>query len=252
MNGRQHEVRRRLLAAMNPLNLISPESRWLLIGLGLVFGSLALSWIAAMVLGGFKFGRLERRATYSIARDQYDAFWKTLRERLAELRFQAIDGERVYVQGGGGIGDVASSAHARTMKELRVQGHDDGAAFTVEMSLRYLDPIMGDSGESAYRDAVLDYVSGRTGLMRVVPNCHFGALSSFVGGVVACTAMLVLKFMGYRPVMPPIQLVAITEASLAILALIVIRKKPRELTGQWLAVAAIALSVLAVLGAMGL
>ncbi len=235
---------------MNPLNLISPENRWMAIGLGLVIGSILLSWLAAMVLGGFKFGKLERRVAHSIPREQYDAFWNTLRARLAELGFEAIDGERVYVQGGARFSDVATQTHAKSMKELRVQGSDDGAAITVELSLRYLDPIVGDSGESAYRDAVLDYVSGQTGVMQVVPNRSYSALSSFVGGVLACAAMLVLKFTGYRPVTPPILLVAITEAGMAILALITIRRKPRELTGQWLAVAAIALSVLAVLGAM--
>jgi hypothetical protein len=237
-------------ASMNPLNLIPPESRWILIGFGLVIGNILLSWLAAMVVGGFKFGSLERRVAHSIPREQYGAFLETLQQRLAELGFLAGAGEGIFVQGGAATGNLASFTHAKTRKELRVQGRDEGGAITMELSLRYLDPIAGDSGESAYRDAVLDYVSGRTDVMQVVPNRSYSAVSSFVGGVLACAAMLVLKFNGYRPVTPPILMFAITEVGMAVLALNSIRQKPRELTGRWMAVAGIGLSVLAVVGAM--
>jgi len=235
---------------MNPFKLISPEARWVAIGFGLVIGNIILSWLAAMVVSGFKFGSLERRVAHSVPREQYDAFWNTLQQRLAELGFQAGAGEGMFVQGGAEIGDLAAFTHAKTRKELRVQGCDEGGAITMELSLRYLDPIVGDSGESAYRDAVLDYVSGRTDVMQVVPNRSYSALSSFLGGVLACAAMLVLKFNGYRPVTPPILMFAITEAGMAVLALNAIRQKPRELTGRWLAAAGIGLSVLAVVGAI--
>jgi hypothetical protein len=235
---------------MNPLNLLPPDTRWVAIGFGLVIGNIILSWVAAIVVGGFKIGSLERRIAHSVPRDQYDAFWNTMQQRLAELGFQPGSGAGVFVQGGAGIDTLAAFTHARTKKELRAQGYDAGEAITMELSLRYLDPIVGDSGEAAYRDAVLDYVSGQSGAMQVVPNRSYSALSSFMGGVVACAAMLVLKFSGYRPVTPPILMFAVTEAGMALMALNAIRQKPRELTGRWLAVAGISLSLLAVVGAM--
>ena len=125
---RPHRACYRWRTAMNPLQLIPPESRWILIGFGLVIGNILLSSLAAMVVGRFKFGSLERRVAHSVPREQYDAFWNTLQQRLAELGFQAGAGEGIFVQGGAGIGNLAAFTHAKTRKELRVQGRSAGRA----------------------------------------------------------------------------------------------------------------------------
>ena len=59
---------------MNPLKLIPPEARWPVIGFGLVVCNLVLSWVAAIVLGGFKFGSLERRVVRPVSRERHGDF----------------------------------------------------------------------------------------------------------------------------------------------------------------------------------
>jgi hypothetical protein len=238
------------LTAMNSVAVFSLQNRVSATGFGLVLASIILSWIAAIVLGGFRIGSLERRVAHSVGRDRYDTFWNTIQQRLTELGFRPGGADGVYVQSGGEFGNMETFTHAKTKKELRVTSHDDAGTITVELSLRYLDPILGDSGESAYRDAVLDYVSGQRDTMQIVPNLSFGALSGFIGGLVACAAVFILKSIDFKPVVPPILVLTVSEIGIAILALVSIRRKPRELKGGWLAVAGIALSLAATVGAI--
>ncbi len=219
------------------------------VGFGLVIINIVLSWMAAIVSGGFKFGSLERTVSFDLTREEYPVFWQRMLQRLAQIGFQAGPQEGVFQQSGAQFGDMATFTHAKTKKELRVTPLASSTGVTLDLSLRYLDPIVGDSGESAYRDAVLDFISGGTDSMQKVPNRSFGALSAFVGGLLACFALVVLKAIGLRPVLPPILVLTIAEIFTAGMAIFAIRSKPGELTGTWLAVSGIALSVIAIAGA---
>ncbi|MEK7781573.1 MAG: hypothetical protein AAB370_08765 [Verrucomicrobiota bacterium] len=234
------------------MNFSGANPKWLLVGFGLVIGSMVLSWVAAIVLGGFKFGSLERRVAHQIAREEYAAFWERMCQRLLQLGFTSGPQQGIFLQGGSEFGNMSSFTHAKTKKELRATAYDNGAGVTVELSLRYLDPIVGDSGETAYRDNVLDFVSGNIAEMRVVPNRSFGAVNSFIGGSVACVSLVIMNLIGFQPILPAICMVAITYMVMAIIAIVAIRSKPGELTGLWLAIAGIGLGLLAIIGAVGL
>jgi hypothetical protein len=227
--------------------MISLQTRWSVISFALVFGSLALSWVAVIVLGGFKMGSLHRRVIHPIARDRYNAFWQVMHQRLTELCFRAKGTDGTYIQSGAEMGNMETFTHAKTHKEFRVKSYDTGGNINVELSLRYLDPIVGDSGEIAYRDAVLEYVSGQTDVMRVVPNRTFGTIYTLVGGIISVAAVLTLKCIGYTPVVAPVSGLVGANIVVGILALVAIHRKPLELTGRWLAYAGIALSLIAML-----
>lgn len=228
----------------------STNPGWLLVGFGLVLGSLALSWVTAIILGGCKIGSLERRVAHQMTREEYAAFWERMRQRLLQLGFVPGSQEGVFRQGGAEFGNMASFTHAKTKKEFRATAYENGAGVTVEFSLRYLDPIVGDSGESAYRDRVLDFVAGLSDEMQVISNRSYAALCSVVGGIVACGGLVVMKWVGFQPVLPAILMVGLTNVATAVMAIIAIRMKPGELTGLWLAVAGIGLGLLAISGAV--
>jgi hypothetical protein len=115
----------------------------------------------------------------------------------------------------------------------------------IELAVCFLDPIVGDTGESAYRDAVLDYVSGKSDAMQVVPNRSYAAFSSLVGGIFAWCALCVFKAMHIEPLAPPIATLAITEAGIGIMGIVAIKKRSGELTGLGLAIGGIILSTAA-------
>jgi hypothetical protein len=235
---------------MNTLLHSTNSPKWLLVGFGLLIGGIVLSWMAAIVLGGFKFGSLQRQVTHQISREEYAAFWERMRQRLFQLGFTPGPQAGVFLQGGAEFGNISSFTHAKTKKEFRATAFDNGAGVTVELSLRYLDPIVGDSGESAYRDNVLDFASGGIDEMRTVSNRSFAALSSFIGGSVACVSLVVLKLIGFDPILQPILIVALTCVTTAIMAIVTIRSKPAELTGLWLAIAGIGLGLIAIAAAV--
>ncbi len=224
-----------------------PNYKWSLVAFGLVAGSILLSWIAGIIIGGFKMGSLERRVQHRLTREEYPLFWERMCQRLWQLGFQA-NSENMYVQSGSQYGDLASHTHAKTKKEFRVGVMDSGDAVVLELTLRYLDPIVGDTGESAYRDGVLDFLAGKTERMEVVPNRSFGAVCSVVEGIVACGALFYLHSRGCTPLWPTI--VTVTSAGFIIgaLAALAIRRKPMELKGLGLAVAGMAFNAAAALG----
>jgi hypothetical protein len=231
------------------MNLFSGP-KWILVGLGLVMGSMFLSWLVAIAVGGFKLGSLERSVQHRMRREEYAAFWERMRQRLLQIGFVPGAQDGVFTQGGAQFGNMATYTHAKTKKEFRARATDNGEGITVELSLRYLDPIVGDTGECAYRDMVLDYASGVIEQMGVVSNRSFGALSCFVGGIVAILAVAVMKLADFSPVLPPILTFTVAEIVTAILAIVAIRSKPRELTGLWLAITGIGLSLLAIVVAL--
>src|SRR5215467_15063332 len=192
-----------------------------LIGFGLVIATIVLSWITAMVVGGFKIGSLERRVAFEVPQSDLAPFLDRFHRRVAELGFRPQNTRGHFQQGGVEFNVLGGYTHAKTKKQLTIGVRNDGQPNVyVEMVLRYLDPILGDSGESAYRDAVLDYVSGMADTMRLVPNTSFSALSCLVGGVIAWVALLTLHAIHFQPLWWPILVLAATEVTTGIIAIV--------------------------------
>jgi len=221
---------------------MSPDKKALLVGLGLVFNSAIWAVLLSMIRGGFKMGSLKRRVDFTMERDQMGAFLETFYRRVAELDFQPGENPGQFRQGGGAGAGSGTSTHAKTKKELLIAVDDQSDPARAELTLRYLDPIFGDTGESAYRDAILDYVAGQTNEMQIVTNRSFAAFSTFVGGIWAWIALIVLRVIDFDPLWMPIVIAGATDASMGIMAIQAIEKNPRELTGTGLAIAGIVTS----------
>ena len=214
------------------------------VGFGLVCASLISSWIVGAVSGGFKFGRLARHIEVGFPSANLSGFLERFHRRAAELGFtpDEVSGEGNFLQGGTNAG-FGVFTHAKTLKRLQSRVDSGGVQAKVTLHLCYLDLIVADTGESAYRDAVLDYLSGRADTMRVVPNRSFGAVNSLMGGIYAWLALGVLSLIGFEPLLTPLLMLTVANFVIGIVAIAAIRRKPGELTGQGLALAGIAANV---------
>lgn len=215
----------------------TPGMKFQLVTAGLVIASMVLSWVLNIVFGGFKIGRLARSIQLAVPREQLAAFMDLFQRRVAELGFRSGRAAGEFLQGGSEFLNLSSHTHAKTRKQLKIIMHDGGAVeVAIELTLQYLDPIVGDTGECAYRDAVLAYVSGQADLMKIVPNRSFAAFSSFTGGLFTWAALFGLKAVDFQPLMPPMLVLGITYVILGIVALVTIGMKPAELKGIGLAI----------------
>jgi hypothetical protein len=202
------------------------------LGIGLVIASQVAAWVVGLVRGGFKVGRLAKTIEVPVSKDQLSSFLDTAHRRLEELGFQPGEATGQFIQSGAVPGVLTSFTHAKTKKALTFAVQDDASPGPrVELTLLYLDPILGDTGESAYRDAVLAYVSGQAGSMATVTNSSFAAFSCLTGGIIAWAAVLYLKAAGYHPLWMPITIVAITDVITGFMAIYAIARRPGELTG---------------------
>jgi len=206
-------------------------------GIGLVMASQVAAWLFGLVRGGFKVGRLARTFELPMSKSRLAGFLETARRRLEELGFRPGESAGQFIQSGAVPGVLTSFTHAKTRKALTLTVHDsDVPEPRVELTLLYLDPILGDTGESAYRDAVLAYISGQADAMATVPNSSFAALSCLTGGIIAWAAVLYLKAAGYHPLWMPLTIVAITDVITGFMAIYAIMRRPGELRGTWEAV----------------
>lgn len=202
------------------------------LGIGLVIASQVAAWLVGLVRGGFKVGRLAKTIELAVSKDQLPSFLDTAHRRLEELGFRPGESAGQFIQSGAVPGVLTSFTHAKTKKALTLTVHDGALADArVELALFYLDPILGDTGESAYRDAVLAYVSGQADSMAAVTNNSFAAFSCLTGGILAWAAVLYLKAAGYHPLWMPLTIVAITDVITGFMAIYAIVRRPRELTG---------------------
>ncbi len=222
-----------------------------ILSFGLVIVAGILSLASAIIFGGFKFGSLEKRIALALTPAEKDEFVQRFHRRIAELGFQPGGVEGQFVQGFVGIEGGLAFTHAKTKKQMTLAWQDNiPKGCTVELALRYLDPIVGDTGESAYRDAVLDYVSGRNDTMKVIPNRSYAAVNCFVGGICAWIGLLVLNAVQFQPLWLPILIHGLTETITGVMALITIRSKPRELKGLGLAMVGMVANVSAIVCAV--
>ncbi len=201
----------------------------------------------AIVLGGFRVGYLRKSVQLSMPKADAAPFWETMFQRLQELGFKKAEPEGRYLQGGARSGDPSYSfTHARTNKEVMVQFRESEAEeIAVTVSLGYLDPIVGDTGESAYRDAVLDYVTGKADRMVVVPNRSLLALNSLTGGILACVLAGFVVALKRWSFWTPLLVLTITEIIVGLMGLWAALYKPAEITGKSAAAAGICLSLAA-------
>jgi len=221
------------------------HTKGLLLGLGLV----ALSLLGAIVTnqiqtGGAWFSNLSRTVEFPLDRLNVDFQRGLFIKRLSVLGFERAGSGDDYLQGGADLTDIGAASHARTKKmmTLHFQDTEPGKAVAL-LTLRYLDMVVVDSGEAAYRDAVLDYVTGHTDDMKLVRAPSLLAMNSLIGGVLACTVAAALVMSDELSLWLAIPTLAVTELGAGLFALYSISQKPKEISGKGRAVAGVLLSL---------
>ena len=214
--------------------------------IGLVLIGIVLAWIVGFVLGGGKFGKFLRRIEVTVDNSQLADFHNRMRQRLAELGFNATDISGQYLQSNVNQ-NPGAYVHAGTSKVLTVASDAPGDSHTkVCLSLEYADWIVADTGEGSYRDAVLDYLSGNSDEMKVVPNRSFMAVCSLTGGIIGWIVLFALPLMGWQKPFVPVLVVSITFVTIGVIAGVSILRKRGQATGMPWALTGIIISSLAI------
>lgn len=212
----------------------------------IVLIGLIIGMVLNIVFGGFKVGKLTRHLEVLIPHEQFPAFLARINQRLAEIGFHAEGPVGPYTQGGQNIAVPTSQTHAKAAKILAFTADQTNPqAVKVAMSVTYKQTIVGDTGESAYADAVMKYVAGETDSLKPVANRSFMAFSSLVLSIWAWVIMFGMKAVGAEPIVPTLLSLTATSATTSILAIVTIMMKPTELKGMWLAVTGLVVSVAA-------
>jgi hypothetical protein len=207
-------------------------------------GVLVIALGSSIVLGGFRVGYLKKSLELAMPTEDAASFWENMQRRLGELGFKKAEQEGRYLQGGTQFGNPVSFTHSRTRKELTVRFRESGPGqLTVTVALAFLRPIGADTGESAYRDAVLDYVTGKTDHMVLVANRNLMALNSLAGGILACILAVFVVALKRWSFWPALLVLTITEMVLGLLGLWAALYRPAEISGKSVAAAGICLSL---------
>jgi hypothetical protein len=212
---------------------------------------MVLAIVANFVLGGCKYGSLEKRIELGLTRDNYAVFFERLKQRLAELGFRQGNKPNEYLQGSKEKppGDVSQCTHANTLKIVTISVHEESSdKYRAALTLAYLSPIIGDTGECSYRDAVLNYVTGQANSIDIVPNRSFMAFSTFVGGICAWVVLFVLHAKHFQEIRQVMAVLCLPYLATGVLAIVGIARKPKEVTGLLFAVTGI-IATLAALAA---
>jgi len=224
-----------------------------LLAYGSVGAGLVLSWVLSIVFGGLKVGRLKREIELAVPREQLSAYLATVYFRLGAVGFKGGASPGSFEQKGSSMGDLGSSTHAKTHKVANVLvSESSGPEAFITLSLQYQQMILGDTGETAYADAVLAYVSNQTDSMQPVANRSFMAFSSLVFGIWTWVVLMALKVFRIEPFFGPILVLGITNVATSIMAIIAVMTKPKEVSGLWLAVIGLVTSVLALAAGVAL
>jgi hypothetical protein len=195
-------------------------------------------------------GKLSRRLELTVDSGQLNGFLDELQRRLGALGFYSTDQQGIYEQKGPQTGTMHAYTHAKTRKQLEVYADESaGTGARVTLVVRYLELIVGDTGESAYADAVMAYASGQADTMQTVANRNSMAFSTLVFGGFTWAVLLGLKVLNIEPFLGPILVLGGTTVASGVLAIITISSKPKELSGMWLAVIGMVAGGLAVVAA---
>ena len=207
-------------------------------------GVLVIALGSSIVLGGFRVGYLKKSLELAMPKEDAASFWENMERRLDELGFKKAEQEGRYLQGSAQFGNPGSFTHSRTRKVLTVRFREsEPGQLTVTVTLAFLRPIGADTGESAYRDAVLDYVTGKTDCMSLVPNRNLLALNSLAGGILACILAVFVVALKRWSFWPALLVLTITEMVLGLLGLWAALYRPAEISGKSIAAAGICLSL---------
>jgi len=199
-----------------------------------------IATLFGFVLGGFKIGYLKKNLVIKLRESSLPSFLATLRNRLAEIGFEEEPGTAQFFQGQNY--DPETPTHATKKKVLDLQiGAPEAGDVTVNISFRYLDFILGDTGESAYRNGVLNFVSGKTDTMVIVPNNSFAAFVVLLDGIFACLAYAFLTEARRTELWFGITIYCVASIGLGLQAWQSIRQRPKELMGKWQAIIGIVL-----------
>jgi len=213
---------------------------------GLVAAGLVLSLVLNIVFGGFTVGKITRGLEVALPHEQLPAYLDRMNQRLGELGFKVDGATGAFIQRGEQVGIPTSHTHAKSPKMLELTvDQSDPQQVKIGLSLRYLSLIVGDTGETAYADAVLNYVSNATDTMQLVANRSYMAFSSLVLSIWAWIAMIALKIFHIEPFTPTVLTLSLTPIITSIIAIITIALKPKELRGMWLAIVGLVVSILA-------
>lgn len=222
-------------------------------GLVLGFALVMISFLAAIIakqiqLGRAGFGHLAKTIELPLNKVNQEFHKQAFHHHLKSIGFKTVDNsEDNFIQGGADLTEFGAASHAKTKKMLTLRFQDSGADKVLAiLTLRYLDIVVVDTGESAYRDAVLDFVTGKTDEMVAVPTESLLALNSLIGGVLACSIAAVLVTSNELSLWTAIPSIGVTELAVGLLALYSISRKPAEITGRWKAIAGIVLSLVAI------
>lgn len=219
---------------MGILGNIYVESKF--VPLALVVVGIVLAIVFNIIFGGFKVGRLIRRLQLTVPHEQFPDFLARMNQRLAELGFQS-EGGSTYFQGGQMFGVPTTHTHAKSGKYFEFTADQtDPRHVKVELSIRYKDAIVGDTGESTYADAVMKYVSNETDSMRLVANRSFMAFCSLALAFWSWAVLFGLKLLHVEPFLAIMITLTVTTMITSIIAIVTIALKPAELSGIWLAI----------------
>ena len=207
------------------------------VALGLNIATQVVVLLIANIFGGFKFGSLAKSIELKLSADKLDAFTQLFRERTQELGFVRNEypenNETIFTQGGKTAG--LAGTHAKTKKELRLRIEEESPeTYKTTISLKYTDPILADTGESSYRDGVLDYVSGREREMICVTSVSHAGDCCFTGSLIALVVVLVNYIVANSQMLHwAAAFFCLTSIVLGIQAFIVIMLNPQGLTGLY-------------------
>lgn len=220
---------------------------------GLTIGSIVIAWFISVALGGWRFGDFLRRIEIVTVQAQLPLFSERLKHRLTGLGFTPTGNSGEFLQGGANVEDVGAFTHAKTPKFLTVtMDIANPAEIKIQLALRYQDMIVADTGEGAYRDAILDYISGKTDTMTVIPNRSFLAVCALVGGVLAWVTILGCKAVGYGGYFQPAFVLGVTYFSLGLFAIVSIVRKAGLATGLPWAIMGVVANAAAIIAVIGL
>ena len=164
------------------------HTKGLVLGFGLVALSVILAIIAKQIQAGLSaFGHLRKTVELSVNPSKPGFLPQRFSPAPRLAGFQPVDDGVDFIQGSSDLAEFGAASHASTKKLLTLHLKDSGPDnFIASVTLRYLGLVVVDTGESAYRDAILDFVSGKTDRMVAVPTESLLALNSLVGGLIAC------------------------------------------------------------------
>jgi len=223
-------------------------TKGLLLGFALVmFANIAAILVRRLTASGSAISHLDRTIELPLEAGEVEARKELIGQRLAALGFSPANEPGNFIQGGRDMGEMVSASHARTRKLLNLAYTTSAAGqVVVSITLRYLGLIVVDTGESAYRDAVLDFISGKSKEMVIIPNESLMAVNSLVGGIFACATALVLILTNQLGLWSSLLVLGITEFATGLIALFSISQKPVEITGRGKAIAGMLLSIAAI------